>query len=86
VVTAAPGAHIVVTVPRWSWGTPTDVDVARGGILREECTVLLHGGGRRTIFLAARPGSTWVGATVEPASDLAMPAWSGEVILRAAQD
>jgi hypothetical protein len=84
-VTAPPGAHIVVTVPRWSWGTATDVDVARGGILREQCTVLLPGGGRRTIFLAARPGSTEVGATVQPASDLEMPGWGGDVIVRAAR-
>ena len=86
VVTVPPGSRIVVTVPRWGWGTATDVDVARGGILREECTVLLPGGGRRTVFLAARPGSTWVGATVEPASNLAMPAWGGDVIVRAARD
>jgi hypothetical protein len=61
-----------------------DVDVARGGIVREQCTVLLPGGGRRTIFLAARPGSTRIDATVEPASPLAMPAWGGDVIVRAA--
>ncbi|HXW44060.1 MAG TPA: hypothetical protein VEL03_04690 [Streptosporangiaceae bacterium] len=81
-MTAKPGARIVVTVPRWGWGTATDVNVARAGILREECTVLLHGGGRRTVFLAVRPGSTWVGATVQPASDLAMPSWGGTVTVR----
>jgi hypothetical protein len=36
----------------------------------------LPGGGVRTIFLAAGRGSTRVGATVQPASDLAMPAWA----------
>jgi hypothetical protein len=86
VVTVPVGARIVVTVPRWGTGTATDVDVARGGILREECTVLLPGRGRRTIFLAARPGSTRISATVEPASDLFMPAWIGEVIVRGARD
>jgi hypothetical protein len=86
VVTARAGARVVVIVPRWGWGTATDVDVVRAGILREECTVLLPGGGRRTVFLAARPGRTRVGATVEPASDLAMPAWLGNVIVRGARD
>lgn len=85
-VTAPPSAHIVVTVPGWGWGTATEVDVARAGILQEQCTVLLPGRGRRTIFLAVRPGSTWVGATVEPASNLAMPAWGGEVIVRGARN
>jgi hypothetical protein len=78
--------RIVVTVPRWGWGTATDIDVARSGILREECTVLLFGGGRRTVFMAVMPGSTWVGATVEPASDLDMPAWGGRVIVRGARN
>lgn len=75
VVTVPPGARIVVIVPRWGPGTATDVDVADSGILREICTVLLPGGGRRTIFLAAGQGSTRVGATVQPASNLFMPAW-----------
>jgi hypothetical protein len=82
VVTVELGARVVVTVPRWGWGRATDVHVARGGILREECTVLLRGGGRRTVFLAAGPGSTWVSATVEPASGVLMPSWGGEVIVR----
>ena len=85
VLTVPPGARIVVTVPQWGWGTATDVTVGRRAILREQCTVLLPGGGRRTVFLAARPGSTWIGATVQPASDLAMPAWFGDVTVRAAR-
>jgi hypothetical protein len=76
------GAEVVVTVPRWGRGTATDVHVATGGILREECTVLLPGGGRRTFLLAVEPGSTTVGATVAPASGTFMPAWGGEVIVR----
>lgn len=84
-VTVPPGGHLVVTVPSWGWGTATDVDPARAGILREQCTVLLPGDGRRTIFLAARHGSTWLGATVQPASNLMMPAWGGKVIVRAAR-
>ena len=77
--------RIVVTVPRWGWGTATDIYVVRSGILREECTVLLPGGGRRTVFMAVAPGSTRVGATVEPASDLAMPA-GGRVIVQGARN
>jgi len=66
-------------------GTATDVHPARHGILREQCTVLLPGHGRRTILLAARPGSTRLGATVHRASNLMMPAWGGTVIVRAAR-
>lgn len=85
-VTAAPGAHIMVTVPAWGSGTATEVDAGSSGILREQCTVLLSGRGRLTIFLAARPGRTRIGATVEPASNLFMPTWGGEVIVRGARD
>ena len=84
-VTVPPGGHLVVTVPRWGWGMATDVHPARAGILREQCTVLLLGHGRRTIFLAAGPGSTRLGATVQPVSNLMMPAWGGTVIVRAAR-
>jgi len=84
-VSVPPGGHLVVTVPRWGQGTATDVHPARHGILREQCTVLLPGHGRRTIFLAARPGSTRLGATVQPASNLMMPAWGGTMIVRAAR-
>ena len=68
-----------MTVPRWGWGKATDVNVAQAGILREECTVRLPRGGRRTIFLAVGPGRSYIGATVKPASDLAMPAWGAKV-------
>ena len=84
-VSVPPGGHLVVTVPRRGQGTATDVHPARHGILREQCTVLLPGHGRRTIFLAARPGSTRLGATVQPASNLMMPAWGGTMIVRAAR-
>jgi hypothetical protein len=84
-VTVPPGGNLVVTVPSWGWGTATDVHPARAGILREQCTVPLPGNGRRTIFLAAGPGSKWLGATVQPASNLMMPAWGGKVIVRPAR-
>jgi|HubBroStandDraft_1064217.scaffolds.fasta_scaffold01131_15 hypothetical protein len=81
-VTVRTGERVIVTVPPWGWGQATEVGVASGGILREECTVLLPGRGRRTIFLATGPGRTRLDATVEPASNLAMPAWSGDVVVR----
>jgi hypothetical protein len=84
-VTVSLGAHVVVTVPRWGTGTATEVAVAHSGILRQECTVVLPDRGRRTIFLAARTGSTRISATVEPASNLFMPAWMGEVTVRSTQ-
>jgi hypothetical protein len=84
-VTVSLGAHVVVNVPHWGTGTATGVAVAHSGILREECTVVLPDRGRRTIFLAARTGSTRISATVAPASNLFMPAWIGEVTVRDAQ-
>jgi hypothetical protein len=84
-VTVPSGGHPVVTVPSWGWVMATDVHPARAGVLREQCTVLVPGAGGRTIFLAARHGSTWLGATVQPASNLMMPAWGGKVIVRAAR-
>jgi hypothetical protein len=83
-VTVPPGGHLAVTVPSWGWVMATAVHPARAGVLREQCTVLLPGAGRRTIFLAARHGSTWLGATVQPASNLMTPAWGGKVIVRPA--
>jgi hypothetical protein len=77
------GSFIVVTVPRWGWGHATDVQVTKSGLLREVCTVELRGKGRRTIFVARRPGAAHLGATVAPASNLEMPAWGGTVVVRA---
>jgi hypothetical protein len=85
-VAAVPAAgHLVVTVPGWPWGTATDVYLARSGIVQEQCTVVLPDHGRRTVFLAVRPGSTWLGATVQPAGDAMMPAWRGEVTVQASR-
>lgn len=82
--TVEAGSFMVVTVPRWGWGQATDVRVARPSLLREVCTVVLRDHGRRTIFFARMYGATYLGATVAPASNLAMPAWGGRVIVRAA--
>jgi hypothetical protein len=81
-VTMAPGAYLLVTVPGWNFGTATDVTAATGGILRAECTVVLPSGGRRAVFAATGPGTTYIGDTVAPASDAMMPAWGGEVTVR----
>lgn len=85
VATVPAGGHLVVTVPGWAWGTATDVHPARSGIVQEQCTVVLPDRGRRTVFLAVRPGSTWLGATVQPAGDAMMPAWRGEVTVRSSR-
>jgi hypothetical protein len=82
-ITLRVGSPAVVTVPHWGWGKATDVRTARNGILREVCTVVLPDRGRRTIFLATKPGHTWLGATVEPASNLEMPSWGGDVTVQA---
>ena len=76
-----PGARIIVTVPGSGPGPALDVTVSSAGILREGCTILLPGGGRRTIFAAVKPGTTFLGSTVEPWGG-PMPAWSGKVIVR----
>ncbi len=63
---------------------PTCTRPARGSC-ESNAPSCLPGDGRRTIFLAARHGSTWLGATVPPASNLMMPAWGGKVIVRPAR-
>jgi hypothetical protein len=78
------GQAVVIIVPRWHQGDATDVQIADSGILAVECTILLTGHGRRAILLARRPGKTSVFATVSPASQAAMPAWLGQVTVRAA--
>jgi hypothetical protein len=85
VVTVRPGADLVVIVPGWWWGTATDVHPANAGVVAEVCTTILPDRGRRTIYLAARPGRTRLSATVEPASDLMMPVWGGEVVIQTAR-
>jgi hypothetical protein len=85
VVTAPPGAHILVTVPAWGAGTASDIYAGSGGILREDCTLSLPGGGRRTVFSAIKPGTTLIGSDQEPASPFFMPSWLGEVIVRHAR-
>jgi hypothetical protein len=83
-VTVAPGGYVVVTVPGWWTGSATDVNEygGGGGILREECTIPLPAGGRRTILKAIKPGTAGLYSEVEPASPFFMPGWTGTVIVR----
>jgi hypothetical protein len=80
-VTVKTGRFVVVVVPPWGWGRATQVHVAKPGLLKEVCSVQLSNRGRRTIYVARALGATFIGATVQPASDLAMPAWGGKVIV-----
>jgi hypothetical protein len=84
-VTVEVGRYIAVTVPAWHWGTATNVQVATRSLLRPVCTVVLRDHGRRTVFEVLRPGRSHLGATVEPASNLMMPAWGGIVVVRPAR-
>jgi hypothetical protein len=84
-VTVEAGRYITVTVPAWHWGKATNVQLATRSGLRQVCTVALRDHGRRTVFVALRPGRSHLGATVEPASNLMMPAWGGIVVVRPAR-
>jgi hypothetical protein len=84
VVRTPPGAHIFVTVPAWRIGSATDFYLTTGGILREDCTISLPGGGRRAVFSAIKPGIAVLGADQEPPSPFFMPYWAGKVIVRPA--
>jgi len=76
------GDRFVVTVPPWSSTHATNVNVGQPGIAAQQCTVLLSNGGRRSVFTAQRIGTTWLGASVAPASGLFMPAWGASVTIR----
>ena len=90
-VTVSPGAHVVATVPQWYTGE-TAIDASGGGVLREECTVMLPGGGRRTIFAAAGPGRAYVGTSgqsgpyAQADGPFMIPSWDGYVIVRGARN
>jgi len=82
-ITVRVGGELVVTVPGWHWGDATDVNVGNPGVLSEQCSVLLPDHGRRAVLLAVSLGESHLSATVTPASDVMMPAWSGEVVVTA---
>jgi hypothetical protein len=84
-VTVAPGARIFVTVPG-GWNGPTsDVYASAPGIIREDCTVSLPGGGRRAVITAIRPGSTAIVSEEQP-TDSRLPNGGGlgKVVVQAA--
>jgi len=83
-VTVPVGARIVVMVPRWGWGDATDVRIGNSTVLSDQCSVLLANHGRRAILVALGPGRSGLEATVTPASDAAMPAWLGTVVVTGA--
>ena len=77
------GVVLVVEVPRWGWGEATDLSISNTRVLQEQCSVLLADHGRRTILLAVGRGHSDLEATVTPASNAAMPAWLGNVVVTA---
>jgi hypothetical protein len=78
-LTVHAGGQFTVLVPPWVSTHATVVSVGAAGIAVEQCTVLLPGGGRRSIFTALGAGTSSLSATVTPASGLFMPAWGGTV-------
>jgi hypothetical protein len=78
-LTVHAGDQFIVLVQPWVSTHATVVSVGVPGIAVEQCTVLLHDGGRRSIFTALGAGTSWLSATVTPASGLFMPAWGGTV-------
>jgi hypothetical protein len=58
----------------------TKITISRSG-LHQECTAPLRNGGRLSVMRALAPGKTFVGATLTPASNLAMPSWGGYVVV-----
>jgi hypothetical protein len=73
------GARFAVVVRRWAWGQATEVSVDSPSVVGQICSIALHDRGRWTALQARRPGHSVLGATVVPASNLAMPAWMGRV-------
>jgi hypothetical protein len=81
-LTVPVGTRFVVTVPPWNSTHATEVSVGTPGVAVQQCTVLLADGGRRTIYTAQNAGTSWLGATVSPASGLFMPAWGGTITVQ----
>jgi hypothetical protein len=89
-ITVPAGTRFTVIVPP-DRETATDVTVDAGdalpvkvtqlAALKEQCSVLLANGGRRTIMMALTPGQAGLSATITPPTAVFMPAWAGEVIV-----
>ena len=73
------GTVLVVLVPPWHFGTATDVHVGNPAVVSERCSVVLAGGGRRAVLNALAPGHSYLTATITPATNAMMPAWSAKV-------
>jgi hypothetical protein len=79
------GTEVVVQVPRWhgSRATPIDLHAVLDdpGVLRQQCSRLLAGGGRIVVLRAVTPGQVVVGASVTPATNDLMPSWGGFIVV-----
>ena len=83
VVRIAPGDCVAVTVPRSPFPrTATEpIRVAPGGRLRLVSDSLLANGTRAAYFLALHTGEVTVSSTVGIRTNVAVPEWSGLVIV-----
>lgn len=83
-ITIPVGGVLVVMVP--SPEEPefeaTDLHIGDPTVLSELCSILLPDHGRRSVLLALVPGTSDLGATFTPPSDVLMPAWLGQVIVQ----
>jgi hypothetical protein len=77
-----PSAFEAATEVTFNSGDANPVKVAHRAALREVCTLLLPNNGRRTVLMALSPGQVGLFATVTPATNLEMPAWLGEAIVK----
>jgi hypothetical protein len=74
------GSWFGVVEPKWGWGQATELTISDPGVVHEQCSIRTPGGGRLTMLVSSRtPGSSYISGTVAPASNLAMPSWSGLV-------
>ena len=78
-LTVLAGTRFVAIVPKWGANHDTDLTLQPSGIVREVCSVLTKGGGRRALLVAYRRGTTSLHATVTPVSNLMMPSWSARI-------
>lgn len=82
-ITVQVGQELLVMVPPWRFGNATNVVVGRLGLLSTQCSVLLADHGRRTVLLAIGAGESSLSATITPPTDALMPAWTGDVTVKA---
>lgn len=78
-LTVRAGTLFVVLVPAWHFGTATDVHIGNPNVVVEACSVVLPDKGRRAVLVALAPGRSFLSATITPATEAMMPAWSAEI-------